>query len=81
MCSPNKSSFLGIALRNWDQFHTPRNVLLAMVGEVGEVAELFQWKEDVPVGLTDWKEKDVVHLGTVILNYQLFFFLLFLYEV
>ena len=26
--------------RNWDQFHSPRNVLLAMVGEVGELAEI-----------------------------------------
>lgn len=26
--------------RNWDQFHTPRNVLLALVGEVGELAEI-----------------------------------------
>ena len=25
--------------RNWDQYHSPRNILLAMVGEVGEVAE------------------------------------------
>ena len=26
--------------RNWDQFHSPRNVLLALVGEVGELAEI-----------------------------------------
>jgi dCTP diphosphatase len=29
--------------RDWEQFHTPRNLLLALVGEVGELAELFQW--------------------------------------
>ncbi len=28
------------------QFHTPRNLLLALVGEVGELAELFQWRPD-----------------------------------
>lgn len=27
--------------RDWDQFHQPRNLLLAMIGEVGEVSELF----------------------------------------
>ena len=26
--------------RNWHQYHTPRNVLLAMVGEVGELSEI-----------------------------------------
>lgn len=30
--------------RNWEQYQTPRNLLLALVGEVGELAELFQWK-------------------------------------
>lgn len=30
--------------RDWDQFHTPRNLALALVGEVGELCEIFQWK-------------------------------------
>ena len=29
--------------RDWDSFHDPKSVLLALVGEVGELAELFQW--------------------------------------
>jgi dCTP diphosphatase len=29
--------------RDWGQFHDPKSVLLALVGEVGELAELFQW--------------------------------------
>ena len=28
--------------RNWEQHHTPRNIALAMVGEVGEICECFQ---------------------------------------
>jgi dCTP diphosphatase len=32
--------------REWDQYHTPRNIMLALMGEVGELAELFQWKGD-----------------------------------
>jgi NTP pyrophosphatase (non-canonical NTP hydrolase) len=33
--------------RDWDPFHTPRNLILALTGEVGELAEIFQWmKED-----------------------------------
>jgi NTP pyrophosphatase (non-canonical NTP hydrolase) len=32
--------------RHWTQFHTPRNLILALLGEVGELAELVQWKGD-----------------------------------
>jgi NTP pyrophosphatase (non-canonical NTP hydrolase) len=32
--------------RDWSQFHTPRNIVLALLGEVGELAELVQWKGD-----------------------------------
>lgn len=31
------------AERDWSRFHDPKSVLLALVGEVGELAELFQW--------------------------------------
>ncbi|KAF9606070.1 hypothetical protein IFM89_023093 [Coptis chinensis] len=49
--------------RNWDQFHSPRNLLLALVGEVGELSEIFQWKGEVPKGCPDWEEEEKVHLG------------------
>lgn len=29
--------------RDWDQFHTPRNLVMALTGEVGELNEIFQW--------------------------------------
>lgn len=29
--------------RDWVQFHDPKSLILALVGEVGELAELFQW--------------------------------------
>ncbi|KAM4585271.1 glutamyl-tRNA(Gln) amidotransferase subunit B, mitochondrial [Odontesthes bonariensis] len=44
--------------RDWNKFHQPRNLLLAMVGEVGEVAELFQWRGEVAEGLPDWTESE-----------------------
>lgn len=49
--------------RDWNQFHSPRNLLLALVGEVGEVSELFQWKGEVPCGLPEWTEKEKENLG------------------
>lgn len=44
--------------RDWNQFHQPRNLLLAMVGEVGEVSELFQWRGEVAEGLPGWTESE-----------------------
>jgi dCTP diphosphatase len=29
--------------RDWDKFHDPKSLMLALVGEVGELAELLQW--------------------------------------
>ena len=29
--------------RNWDQFHTPKNLAMALVGEAGELVAEFQW--------------------------------------
>lgn len=49
--------------RAWNQFHQPRNLLLAMVGEVGEVSELFQWRGEVAEGLPDWTESEREHLA------------------
>jgi len=29
--------------RDWEQFHDPKSLTLALIGEVGELAELLQW--------------------------------------
>jgi dCTP diphosphatase len=29
--------------RDWEKFHTPKNLVMALAGEVGELTELFQW--------------------------------------
>ena len=31
--------------RNWDQFHTPKNLAMALSVEASELVEIFQWKE------------------------------------
>ena len=33
--------------RDWEQFHTIRNLILALVGEVGELAESVQWLNEI----------------------------------
>ncbi len=35
--------------RDWEQFHRPRNLVLALVGEVGELAAELQWIPDSEV--------------------------------
>lgn len=31
--------------RNWEQFHSPKNLVMALSVEVAELAEIFQWME------------------------------------
>ena len=31
------------AVRDWDQFHSPKNLAMALAGEAGELLEHFQW--------------------------------------
>ncbi len=31
------------AEREWEQFHSPKNLAMALTGEVGELVEIFQW--------------------------------------
>ena len=32
-----------VAERDWDQFHNPKNLVMALVAEAGELVEHFQW--------------------------------------
>jgi len=38
--------------RDWNQFHTPRNLVLALAGELGELAATLQWVSDSEV--SEW---------------------------
>jgi len=29
--------------RDWEKFHTPKNLAMALAGEAGELLEIFQW--------------------------------------
>ena len=31
------------AERDWDQYHSPKNLVMALTGEIGELTEVFQW--------------------------------------
>jgi NTP pyrophosphatase (non-canonical NTP hydrolase) len=42
--------------RNWDQYHTPKNLSMALAAEAAELLEIFQW-------LTDEQSQEIVNNG------------------
>ena len=58
--------------RDWEKHHTPRNIALALMGELGELAELFQWKGDgrpIDADITsEITEEDRDHVGQEVGN-------------
>jgi NTP pyrophosphatase (non-canonical NTP hydrolase) len=55
--------------RDWDQFHSPKNLAMALAGEVGELLEHFQWlteqqSADLPA---DVKEAVALEMADVLL--------------
>ena len=46
--------------RDWDQFHSPKNLSMALIVEAGELVEHFQWlKQDESLALSADKLKEV----------------------
>jgi len=44
--------------RDWEKFHSPKNLSMALVKEAAEIVEHFQWKRDAEV-LTDAEAVEV----------------------
>ena len=45
------------AERDWDQFHSPKNLAMALTSEAGELAEVFQW-------MTEQQSRNLSHSDT-----------------
>jgi NTP pyrophosphatase (non-canonical NTP hydrolase) len=48
--------------RDWEQFHTPKNLAMAIAGEAGELVAEFQWlkdEESVRKALSEKKFSDI----------------------
>jgi NTP pyrophosphatase (non-canonical NTP hydrolase) len=56
--------------RDWAQFHDPKSLILALVGEVGELAELFQWlpAEDAVARVRDRTSGPGEHQANVVVR-------------
>lgn len=50
------------AERHWQPYHTPRNLMLALAGEVGELAEIFQWQTDAEAAAIAANPAQFTHL-------------------
>jgi NTP pyrophosphatase (non-canonical NTP hydrolase) len=49
-------------VRDWQKFHTPKNLAMAIAGEAGELASEFQWltpEESMKHSLTDEQRKAI----------------------
>ena len=46
--------------RDWGQFHSPKNLAMAMIVEAGEVVELFQWMTEQQSRCLDEATKEQV---------------------
>ena len=62
------------AERDWDQFHSPKNLIMALSVEVGEVVEHFQWlTEEESYKLSSKKmEKIKDEIGDVLIYLVMF---------
>jgi len=48
--------------RDWEQFHSPKNLSMALAGEVGELLEHFQWLSEEQCQQLDEDKKEAVAL-------------------
>jgi len=49
-----------VAEREWDQFHSPRNLAVALSVEAGELLEHFQWMSDSDSTALAQEERDAI---------------------
>ena len=56
--------------RDWEQFHTPKNLAMALAGEAGELLEHFQWlTPEQSAALGPERRREVAHELADILIY------------
>ncbi len=48
--------------RDWEQFHNPKNLVMALAGECGELLEHFQWLNEVQSATLSGEKKEAVAL-------------------
>lgn len=59
-------------LRKWKKFHTPKNLALSMIIEIGELFDMFQWLSDDEIYSKLDEEKD--HLSDELADVAIYLF-------
>ncbi len=59
--------------RDWEQYHNPKNLVMALNGEVGELNEIFQWlsiqeSEKLPKEVLDHTKEEVADIAIYLLR-------------
>ena len=58
--------------RNWDQFHSPKNLAIALSVESSELLEVFQWLKDEQSLVENLSEKDLQLIKEEIADIQIY---------
>jgi NTP pyrophosphatase (non-canonical NTP hydrolase) len=58
------------AARDWDQFHSPKNLAMALAAESGELLELFQWLTEAQSGQLSEEERR--HVAVELADIQIY---------
>lgn len=48
------------AERDWEQFHSPKNLAMALAAEAGELIEIFQWQSETESANPDPAQKTAI---------------------
>ena len=57
--------------RDWEKFHTPRSLIMAMQSELGELAEILQWIPDAEIN-EEWINENRVRLAEEIADVYIY---------
>lgn len=60
--------------RDWEQFHTPKNLAMAITGEAGELAAEFQWLTEKESSLAGLSAEKLDAIALEIADIQIYLF-------
>jgi dCTP diphosphatase len=58
--------------RDWEQFHTPKNLAMAIAGEAGELAAEFQWLTPEQSAVSALSKEDLESIQLEIADVQIY---------
>tara|TARA_R110001599_G_scaffold171353_1_gene362275 strand:- start:285414 stop:285743 length:330 start_codon:yes stop_codon:yes gene_type:complete len=60
--------------RDWQKFHSPKNLAMALTGEVGELVEIFQWRTEEESKLVAQMPETAAHVRQELADVALYLF-------